>query len=88
MTNVSDAEMLLIDYFDHSCLLGTSLNIIEIYRIMIEDSFMKNDKSVYSKALRLAYNHIRQGKYRMTLEFDNIIINTIRAEKLKKLKKL
>ena len=85
--NVSDAEMLLINYFGFNYTLKSS-HIIEIYRLMVEESFIKNDKSGYSKALRSAFKHLKDGKYRMTPEFDNIIINTIRAEKLKKLKKL
>ena len=52
---------------------------------MIEHSFMTNDRSYYSDALRAAWLHIQSGKYRRTLEFDNIIYKQIRKGKLEKI---
>lgn len=84
--DLSDAEILLTDYFGFSDIITASgIEMVLLYRLMIEKSFMNEDKSVYSKALRLAWRHIQSGKYRRTLEFDNIILNQIRKGKLDKI---
>lgn len=93
LSEISEAEEMLIDHFGvRSMLTAPGIQIIPLYRIMVEIAFMSDDKTGYSKALRNAYKHLQDGKYRMTLEFDNIILkeikNEIRKEKLEKIKSI
>lgn len=87
LEDLSEAELLLTDYFGVTEILEhNSIDMTSIYRIMIEHAFMVNDRSAYSTALRAAWLHIQSGKYRKTLEFDNIILKHLRRAKLEKLK--
>lgn len=83
---LSPAEILLTDHFGVSEIIESySIDMTSIYRIMIEHAFMTNDKSYYSDALRAAWLHIQSGKYRMTTEFESLILKHIRKGKLEKI---
>lgn len=89
LSDISDAELMLIDHFCvRNILDAPSMQIIPLYRLMIEIAFMSNDKTGYANALRKAYNHLQIGKYRMTNEFDNLILTEIRKDKLIKLNEI
>lgn len=84
--DLSDAELMLTDYFGVTEIVSSSgIDMISLYRLMIQEAFMNDDQSCYSTALRLAWKHIQAGKYRRTLEFDNIILRQLRLGKLDKL---
>jgi len=91
MRQISDAERILSDYFELTYLFEhESTSYSEVYRLMIVESFMKNDKSKYSSALRLAMTYFNNGGYRLTPQFDKIILDELkstltRKERLKKI---
>jgi hypothetical protein len=86
--DLSPAEIVLTDYFGVSEIIEShSIDMVSIYRIMVEHAFMKNDKSCYADALRAAWFHIQSGKYRKTPEFESLILKHLRKGKLKKLSK-
>ena len=73
MRQISDAERILSDYFELTYLFEhESTSYSEVYRLMIVESFMKNDKSKYSSALRLAMTYFNNGGYRLTPQFTII----------------
>lgn len=84
--DLSESELLLTDYFGVTDIVSSAgIDMISLYRLMIQEAFMNDDNSCYSTALRLAWKHIQAGGYRKTLEFDNIILRQLRLGKLEKL---
>ena len=84
MRPISDAERILSDYFGLTYVFEQSISYAEVYRLMIVESFMKNDQSKYSSALRLAMTHLNNGGYRLTPQFDNTILDELRSTLTKK----
>lgn len=77
-TELSEAELKLVVYFDFEDIIETSIQPIDLYRLMIDKSFRYNDTTVYSSALRKAWNEIYDfKKCRMTPEFDKIILDEL-----------
>ena len=78
---LSEAELKLVKYFDFENIIESSIQPIDLYRLMVDKSFRDNDISVYSSALRKAWNEIYDFKrYRMTSEFDKIILDELNIE--------
>ena len=85
MRQISEAERILSDYFDLTYLFEhESTNYSEAYRLMMVAAFMKNDQSKYASALRLAIIHLNNGGYRLTPQFDNVILDELKSTLIKK----
>lgn len=76
--DLSEAELKLVKYFDFEDIIETSIQPIDLYRLMVDKSFRYNDTTVYSSALRKAWNEIYDfKKFRKTPEFDKIILDEL-----------
>jgi hypothetical protein len=75
---ISGSEHKLVEHFGFSYLLDTNLDIISVYRILVDHAFLTNEQGAYADALRIAWSAISDiTTKRKTLTFDNLIENEL-----------
>ena len=78
--DISSAELELVKYFNCEYFYSITHDYLSLYNHMIQKSFLDNDSSCYSVALRKAFQHLSRGNYRMNEEFEHIILNELLNE--------
>ena len=73
LNDYSKEELEIIEYF--KCKeLAMNIEIMPLYRMMVDKAFLTDDKTRYTKALRAAYKMINESKiYRNTQEFNSVL---------------